>query len=71
MEPGRVRSDLEPCELSILDAETLGNGLLGAAISGKSPKTMEWPAAAWICIITCAEKKASEFLAIKLAKRTL
>jgi hypothetical protein len=48
-----------------------GSGLLGAFISGKSSKMMEWPAAAWIYSVTRAEKKMSELLAIKLTKMTL
>jgi hypothetical protein len=35
------------------------------------PKTMVRPAAAWICSVTCAEKKTPELNTIKFAKRTL
>jgi hypothetical protein len=71
METGRVRSDLEPWMLSTSNDELLGNGLLGAAIPGKLLKTIEWPAAAWIYSVTCAEKKTPELDAIKFARRTL
>lgn len=48
MEPGRVRSDLEPRELVVSKVEVMEGGLLGDAMSGKSPKTMEWMKEAWI-----------------------
>jgi hypothetical protein len=67
----RVRSDLEPWELSASDDEAEGSGLLGAVFSGKSPKMMVWPVVAWICSATCAEKKTPGLDAIKFAERTL
>jgi hypothetical protein len=35
------------------------------------PKMMEWPAAAWICSVPCAEKKMPDLDAIKFTERTL
>jgi hypothetical protein len=49
--------------------EAEGSGLLGVIISGKSLKTIVWPAAAWICNVTCVEKRTSELLVIKFAKK--
>lgn len=57
IEPGRVRSDLDPCELCVSYAEMWWSGLLGGIIYRKVANTFEQPAAAWICSITCSEKK--------------
>jgi hypothetical protein len=60
MELERVRSNLDPCELSTSEAEALIGGLLGVYIFGELLKMMEWLAVAWICSITYAERKTPE-----------
>jgi hypothetical protein len=44
---------------------------MGAVISRKLPKMMEWAVASWISSVSCEEKKTLELDAIKFAEWTL